>query len=420
MESLLPRAARAAEFPKRLVLFFSANGTITEAWRPTGTETSFTLGTILKPLAPYKGKLLILEGVDNEVRKVSAGAAHQAGMGSLWSGEGVLEGNLFPGGGGKVCGWGGGITIDRHIANKVGQTTALSSLELGVLVQESQIRTRMTYDGPELPVPPECDPVKAFDRIFGDLTAEPEALARLREERKSILDTVDQDYQSLNARLGSDDKKKLEAHLDAIRAIEQSLDKATGTLGGNCQLPDVGSPLDPKAQKNMPALGKVMMDLLAMALACDLTRVGSLLYAGATNSVVHTWLGHSSGHHQLSHGTDATSKQKLIEINTWYAEQFAYLLSKLAEVPEGTGTLLDNCAVAWGNELGVGQTHSRTDIPFVLAGSCGGYFKTGRYLTYDNAWHNDLLVSLCNAMDVPVQKFGNPDFCKGALPKLMG
>jgi hypothetical protein len=419
LESLAPRSAQGAVFPKRLVLVHTGNGTITEAWRPTGTETTFTLGPILKPLAPYKSKLLILDGVNNEVRKVSAGAAHQAGMGSLWSGEGVLEGNLFPGGGGKICGWGGGITIDRHIAQKVGQTTALSSLELGMLVQESQIRTRMTYDGPELPVPPECDPVKAFDRIFGDLTAEPEALQRLREERKSILDTVGQDYQSLQPRLGSEDRLKVDAHLDAIREIEQMLEKATGSLGGNCQLPEVGAALDPKAQKNMPALGKVMMDLLAMALACDLTRVGSLIWAGATNSVVHTWLGMSTSHHQLSHGTDDASKQKLIAINTWYAEQFAYLLGKLQAVPEGAATLLDNTVVAWGNELGVGQTHSRTDIPFVLAGSCGGYFQTGRYLKYTDAWHNDLLVSLCNAMDVSVNKFGNPDFCKGPLSKLV-
>jgi hypothetical protein len=414
----LSRSAKAEVFPKRLVLFFSGNGTIAEAWRPTGTETSFTLGTILKPLAPYKSKLLILDGIDMEVRKVSAGAAHQAGMGCLWSGTGVLEGNLFPGGGNEICGWGGGITIDQHIAKQVGQSTALTSLELGVLAQDSQIRTRMSYLGPEEPVPPECNPVEAFDRIFGDLTAEPEALAQLREERKSILDTVGQDYDALNKRLGTDDQQKLEAHLDAIREIEKTLDKGTGQLGGACELPEIGSPLDPKSQKNMPANGKLMMDLLAMALTCDLTRVASMLWAGATNGVVHTWLGHTNSHHQLSHGTDATSKQRLIEINTWYAEQFAYLLGKLDSVIEGEGTLLDNTVVAWGNELGVGQTHSRTDIPFVLAGGCGGYFDTGRYVTYTGAWHNDLLVSLCNAMDVPLNTFGNPAFCKGPLGKL--
>ena len=122
----LQKSAKAAAFPKRLVLWHTANGTIYENWKPTGTETNFTFGPILQPLAPYKAKVMVLDGVDNEVRKVSAGAAHQAGIGSLWSGEGVLPGDLFPGGGGKSCGWGGGITIDQHIANTVGQTTALT------------------------------------------------------------------------------------------------------------------------------------------------------------------------------------------------------------------------------------------------------------------------------------------------------
>lgn len=416
----LQRSAKAAAPPKRLVLWHTANGTIYENWKPTGTETNFTLGTILKPLAPHKGKLLILDGVDNEVRKVSAGAAHQAGIGSLWSGVGVLPGDLFPGGGGKSCGWGGGITIDQHIANEVGQTTLLPSLELGLHVQQSQIRTRMSYKDAELPVPPECNPTKAFDRVFGDLTAEPEALAQLRKERKSILDAVGSEYDSLNARLGSDDQKKLEAHLDAVREIEKGLDKNGGAIGGSCQLPDLGANISPTDETKMPQLGKKMMDILSMALVCDLTRVGSIIWGGATNNIVHSWLGHSTGHHPYSHGTDANSKAKLTEINNWFAQQFAYLLGKLDAVDEGDGTtVLDNSVVVWGNELGVGQTHSRTNIPFVMAGSCGGYFDTGRLVEYGNGtWHNDLLVSLCNAMGAPVAKFGNTDFCKGELGKL--
>jgi hypothetical protein len=415
----LQRSAKAAGMPKRIVLWHTANGTIYENWKPTGTESNFTFGSILKPLAPFKAKVLVLDGVDNEVRKVSAGAAHQAGIGSLWSGVGVLPGDLFPGGGGKSCGWGGGITIDQHIANTVGQTTALPSLELGLHVQQSQIRTRMSYKDAELPVPPECDPTKAFDRVFGDLTAEPEALAQLRKERKSILDAVGSEYDSLNARLGSDDQKKLEAHLDAVREIEKGLDKNGGSIGGNCQLPDLGAVIKPTDETKMPQLGKKMMDILAMALTCDLTRVGSIIWGGATNNIVHSWLGHSTGHHPYSHGTDATSKAKLTEINNWFAQQFAYLIGKLDAVDEGDGTtVLDNTVVVWGNELGVGQTHSRTNIPFVMAGSCGGYFDTGRFIEYPGAWHNDLLVSLCNAMDAPVNKFGNTDFCKGELGQL--
>jgi hypothetical protein len=133
-----------------------------------------------------------------------------------------------------------------------------------------------------------------------------------------------------------------------------------------------------------------------------------------------SWLGIAEGHHDLSHvDTDADAQAKLVQINTWYAEQFAYLIAALKAVPEGDGTLLDNTVVLWCNELGKGGEHSRTDVPYVLAGRCGGVFKTGRYLSYEGINHNDLMVSLCNAMDVGVTTFGNPAYCAGPLAKLI-
>ena len=88
---------------------------------------------------------------------------------------------------------------------------------------------------------------------------------------------------------------------------------------------------------------------------------------------------------------------------------------------EGSGTMLDNVLLMWGNQLGRGNSHSLNDAPFILLGQAGGYFKTGRFLRYQGkAPHNNLLVSIMNAMGVPDQTFGQPDWCTGPLKELIG
>jgi hypothetical protein len=106
-------------------------------------------------------------------------------------------------------------------------------------------------------------------------------------------------------------------------------------------------------------------------------------------------------------------------VNVWYAEQFAALLDELDAVPEGDGTLLDHTVVLWGNELGRGNSHARTKIPFVMAGGANGYFRTNRFLQYDNDSHSNLLVSICNAMGMETTTFGNPAYCQGPLRMLV-
>jgi hypothetical protein len=180
-----------------------------------------------------------------------------------------------------------------------------------------------------------------------------------------------------------------------------------------------------------PAIGKLQTDLLVMALACDLTRVATLQWSASTNNKPYPFLSYDAGdgagpqpivgdEHVMGHqpDTDVTAWNKLRVIRRWYMEQFAYLLGKLDEIPEGEGTMLDNTVVVLASEIAQGNTHSHTDAPFLLAGSAGGYFQTGRYLTYDAQPHNNLLVSLLNAMGVPATTFGDPNYCTGALSGL--
>jgi len=227
------------------------------------------------------------------------------------------------------------------------------------------------------------------------------------------------DYKSLSSRLGVEDKRKIDQHLSAIDTIASRLD-APGQIGGICTLPDLGSPLEIYANDNYPVIGKLQLDMLAMALACDLTRIASIQWTTVQTGKVFSWLGQSEPHHTLSHSSDLDTirQPQLVQIGNWHAQQLAYLISLLKSFPEGDGTVFDNTVILWCTDIARGNTHARRDMPYVLAGGAGKYFKTGRYLKYNGDYHNNLLVSILNAMGMPDTSFGNPVYCTGPLSGL--
>jgi hypothetical protein len=419
-ESLAPKEARAAGQPKRLVVFFTPNGTVPDAW-VNGGETDFTLGPILTPLAPHRDDLVILTGMNNESAYHGPGDDHQRGMGTMLTGIEMEPGQYK--GGCDTCpaaGFAGGASIDQVIAQQIGHQTKLASIELGVQVHDSDDWSRMSYSGPGTPMPPIDDPALTYDRLFKDLDADPAGQKRLSEERHMVLAAIMGDADKLRPKLGSDDRTKLDQHLSSLESIDKHLDQIV-TVGGQCQKPGapngVGDIYDP-AQFEL--IGKLQMDMLVMALTCDVTRVGSIQWTRSVGDIAMSWLGVPEGHHALSHYglDDQTARDYLVKINTWYAEQLGYLIAKMKGVTEGTGTLLDNTVIFWCNELAVGSAHSHNDMRFLLAGGCGGAIKTGRHLHYNGDPHNNLLVSLGRAMDLDMTTFGNPAYCTGPLAKL--
>jgi hypothetical protein len=419
LESLPPRLAHAqagSAHPRRFVVFFSPNGTIAPNWEPAGTATSFQLSPILAPLAPHQGDIVIVQGVDQQG---GGGDGHQNGIGGMLTGT-MLNPGPFTGGDGSSSGWAGGISVDQRIAEAIGGDTRFKSIELGVQVGSADNWGRMCYAGSDQPLPPEDDPNRAFARIFGDLTRDPAELARLRAHRHSVLDRVAARYARLSARASASDQRKIEAHLTGIRDIESRLDKDPAQ-NSSCHAPPLDPGLAVQTNDAFPAVGRLQMDLLVMALACDLTRVASLQWSRSVSQVRFSWLGITDAHHDLSHlgDDDAASQDKLTRINRWYAEQLSYLIASMKAVPEGSGSLLDNTVILWCNELGKGNIHSRENAPYVLAGRAGGALKTGRYLRYDGMVpHNNLLVSILNVMGVSATTFGKPEWCTGPLPNL--
>jgi hypothetical protein len=426
--------AQASEYPRRIVFFYTPNGTIRSEWRPRGSERDFTLGRILAPLEQFRDKLLILGGLNMPLAAVGPGSEHTRGIGGLLTGRPTLEGN-FESAGQPNAGWASGISIDQQIARSLPAEAPFRSLELGVHVVDTEVRGRISYTGASQPLPPIENPYAAFDRLFAALpkpvSSEPDpALLRLHKNRQTVLSIVREQLDQTQALVGATDRLKLEAHLDSIRDIERRLVPEDGSSPSNpdqpsCELPDVGEPASLKADQDLPKAGQLQLDLLSGALACDLTRIATIQWTHAETNHTFPFLGISGAHHKISHAGDQEleEQERLIQINAWYGEQLAYFLERLAAYPEGDGTLLDNTVVVWCNEVGQGNNHSHSDLPFLLAGSCGGRLATGRFVDYqaggaEGRPHNDLLVSLANVMDVELQTFGAEEHCTGPLSGL--
>jgi hypothetical protein len=422
-------AHAASAPPKRIVFFFSSNGTIHESWLPKMVGNKLELSPILSPLEKLKSKLLVIDGLSHKVIiEKSDRGGHSAGMNTALTGRN----NKIVDPAQPLHSLATGISLDQYLAAKIGGKTKLRSIECGIQVEPYyKAFASLSYRDPLSPIMPENSPYRVFDRLFRsaadssgpDNAATQESL----EDRQRVLESASKELEVLRKRLPADDRVKMDAHIEAVREVGHSLTTGAGIASGRaCQKLDLGPPIDIEKNSNIPALAKMHMDLLAMALACDLTRVATIQFGKAGANHRFTWLGpefatdpllnsfcQARGFHALAHReTDPESRAKIVRINTWYAEQFAYFLQKLASIPEAGGSVLDQTVVVWVNELGSGGTHSHEKVPWVLAGNAGGFLKTGQLLSYQGEPHNRLLLTLCHALGVATDSFGDPDYCK--------
>jgi hypothetical protein len=411
MTSLSPLGSRAyaqSAAPKRFVVWFTGSGTIMDKWRPSGTEQDFTLAPILAPLEPHKDHLVVVDGV---YQQHAGGDAHTDGMGACLTGTPL---------GGSSTSYATGISVDQVIAEKIGQGTALKSLELSVSKLPVSVWTRLAYAGPNQPIPPEHDAQKVFARLFTEGTApgmmDDSALLTLKAQRKSVLDAVADDYSALSQRLGTEDRVRIDQHFTSVREIEMRLDVAGGCGGAGCTMPtepQTYASLESMGNNGYPIMGKLMMDMMVTALACDRNRVISLMWEHAAENQRFPFIGADVEHHEAIHNSQFGPVEKIL---TWFTEQQAYLLTKMKEIKEGDGTLLDNTLIFSTSEQANGTNHKHDNMPFLLLGKAGGALQTKRWLRYSgNPGHNNLLVSMLNLMGVEATTFGKPDWCTGPL-----
>jgi hypothetical protein len=425
---VLESQAQVAAPIKRLILLCSPNGTVHDQWKPTADATTGALTTLSKalaPLEPFKQDILALDNLGWQVGD-GPGVDHMR-ICMLWNGTAMLTGNTFNNAAGTMpCGWGGGVSVDQFVAGRIADKTRFKSLEFGVYQPRHHLYTRVNYAAANQPIPTVDDPYAMFDRLFktpitGGPTQTPADLERIRLKRQSVIDVVRSNLSAIQAKVSVADRLKIDAHLQAVRQIEQRLDLSATMPVQVCQSPMMATTkIAHQANDNFPAVSRLQIDLMVAALACDVTRVASLLWAHAGSEVRFTWVGASGAHHDISHDSSATARGQMVTINAWHSGEVAYLLGKLKAIPEGGGTMLDNTLVVWGNELADGASHLQHPNPIVFAGGKNLGLKTGRYLTYPaKSRHNRALVSICQLMGLAdVTKFGGLDDGAGPLDRL--
>ena len=431
LEAMMPKAsAQAAETPRRILFEFKANGDQT-ARRFTATgETDFAFDEFLAPLEPYRSELLVLNKLSRRYNLLGEKRSdgHQQGGSSLapWeSGEGS-----YPIGGaeGKTIGYVLGPSADYELGErslKANPTLKYRHLVYRVGQKNNDIWNMHSHAGPfgtQNPVQPETDPYAAYARIFSFTSDDEAAKAEIEErllKKQSALDLVLEEAGSLQTKLGSGDRARIQQHMDALRDIERTLSDGNGAVG--CIPFELGEKLDPYKDDNHQAIGELFQKISVLAFACDLTRSINFNWSGNTSNRVYRNLGLEEGHHDISHNSDDAAFLKIRAIHKHLWTMSTKLYDALKAVPEAGGTLWDNTLVVHWNELGQGDAHSENDALVVLAGGAGGYFNRGRYLDFQNKLTMaDMLVSCFHYMGhEEVTKFGDDRLNDGApLPGL--
>ena len=355
--------AAAKPIETRFVLWFNGNGIPERYWIPAEEGTDYRMTPCLSPLAAYRKDFHVLSGVDNA-------AANGQGNGHTNSMSGLMTGTTFTGRGPS------GPSVDQVIAAKIGGDSRFRSLQIGV-AQESfgeSMQRNMSWSGYERALPPEMIPHRLFDRLFGE-----------REEgwvsrKRSILDAVQQDANSLKKNLPTDDQAKLDEHLSGIRDLERAI----------AALPEeyrrVSPPDFDGDMKDWPRIAKLQSDLLVQALATRQTRVASYMLTKCQSISRFPWLGYTAGrHHDYTHaegkvaGADGAEGQRVLrDICKWHVEEFAYLVAKLKAIHEGDATVFDRTCLIYVHEHAEANPHKNSGLAMLVAGGVGKIAK-GRH-----------------------------------------
>lgn len=431
-------AEAQGQSPVRLVLFHMPSGVSMESLNAdySVAGSMWTLDHLLAPLKEIEGDILQFRGLGHQTGEVVSSynglEGHGGGMRTVFTGS---TDHNKPG-----APWGATSSIDQLVANAIGQQTKFGSLQLGVITTTNGVAEgRRCLFNNGVPLEPVEDPQATFSRLFPGgvapggaptMAPDPNATAELLYQHatgKSRLDQLRAEVMAIKAVAGADEQAKLDLHLTSLRELESSLPSVGGGSGGmflgvSCQAPNLGTARAPEkdAPVDQPAdyiqeLGPVMQELLYQALNCDLTRVGSFQWMSSGENNIYPFLGISTSHHNLEHGwrEDAKAKADYDKIQGWLMGNISNFIKRLKATPEGAGSMLDNTVVLVASEMW--GEHSHEELIALVAGKAGGKIRTGRTIDAQGRAHNDLLLSLVNAVGLNVTSVGDPKYVTGPL-----
>lgn len=344
-------------------------------WTPSGKGDSFKLSTIMSPLEKYKRYVTSFSELENAA---SAGSVHTINPATWLSAvrpdSSVSSASMS-------------ATLDQIIASQIGQDTPLPSLELAAETTSQSAAcgggsggcyysSTLSFQNANSPLPMEHNPRKLFMNLFGEGDTAQER-ANITYQTNSLLDLVSERSKALQKTLGASDKVLLEGYLDTVREIERRIDMAS-----NRDLSDLDLPAAPVGElSNFAEQVPLMFDLIALAYQAGLTRVASYIMVAEGTNRTYNFIGVPDAFHPLSHhANDKSRLDKLVQVQTWHMEKFADFIDKLANTPDGDGSILDHSLFLYGSNMSNSDRHNNYPLPNIVVGKANGRVTGGQHI----------------------------------------
>jgi len=392
--------ASSGTAPRRFAALFMGNGISPPNWWARGAGADMELSRSLEPLAPLRGRLNVISGLFN--KHATGVGIHPGQTGNILSGAALQRGAVLR----------GGVSMDQVLGARLGEETVQASLVLGCeqpitgyhetnfsMAYSSHISWQNVYS----PVPMEVYPALAFDSLFDNQGS---------RRTQSILDRVREQAAAVRRQVSHADQARLDEYLSSVRDVERQVERTRSVLDRSrergrpalgMRRPDNGLPED--IREHM----RLMCDIIALAFQTDKTRVATLLLCRDLSGLFYPFLGVRTAHHPTSHEDQSDAYER---VTRYYVSQLAYLAGRLAAMPEGESTVLDNSCLMFLSNMWSGTRHDATKVPVLLVGGLRGTLTTGRVLDFtgrgdDNRKLCSLYLSLMKRMAVNVERFGD-------------
>src|SRR3984885_2926940 len=407
LEAMVPAAtalANTAAAPKpRLGFFYFPHGAIMEKWTPAKTGADFEVSPILDPLAPFKDQLTVVSNIGN---KPGESRAVHALVPATWLSCVHPQETLSP----NMA-----ATADQIAAQHIGQETPYPSLEVATaqghgVGSACERGFGCTYSGtlsfatPTTPLPIESNPRQLFLRLFGQGDS-PEERRFLSQQTTSILDMIAAETNSLSRTLGAQDRAALSDYLESVHEIERRTRNAEQGDIAKLHLPEVPGATSENFDEHL----NLMFDLMALAYQGNLTRIQSFMIAAEVSDQTYTHIGVPDAFHAMSHhGNDPAKKERLSKIQRYHTEVFAKFVTKLANMPDGDGSMLDHSLLLYGSNMSNSNAHNQYPLPTALLGKACGRVKGGQHINFEQRTPlANVLLTMLRRTGVSIDKIGD-------------
>jgi hypothetical protein len=402
--------AQGAPIPTRFGLWFWGNGIRRQHWTPDQTGVDWMPKAELAPLvsAGLKNDISLVTGLEIK----TATHPHHSGMTGILTGahyhqvgttrDTIVSTFAYP-------------SVDQLAAAHFEGQTPFRSIELAVCrfrgTDEGTTFQHLSHNGVNDPNPSQYNPVTAYERLFGVGPSN----AEIDFARRSVLDAVVGQIRDIQNTVGQRDRQRLERHFESIRTLEQRL--ASGQA--ICDRPgEVDQYPDVDGREQIQEKNRAMSEIMAYALACDLTRAFSVMFSSAGSGVVIWQAGAQNSLHQICH--DEAVPQPIVHAAvTFIMGELTTFLSTLKSLPEGNGTLLDNCSILCTTELSEGNTHSNDEFPVIIAGRGGGRLRPGTHVRRPRENASKAGLTALRGAGIPMDNFGHgPGLVEDSLAEI--